>query len=52
MKPEIKLDATKLRHGWAIRPVGACGTCGWINGQPWTVKYVTHKPKDIPIRKD
>jgi len=48
----MKLDATKLRKGWVIRPVGALGTCGWINGQPWTVKYVSRKPDNIPEREN
>ena len=48
----MKKDATKLRNGkWAIRPVGYLGTCGWINGVPWTVKYVNKKPANIPERR-
>lgn len=42
--------ATKLREGWAIRPKGkGCGTCGFINGIGWTVKYVKHLPKGMEI---
>lgn len=52
MKQKVELDAVRLRKGWAIRPVGALGTCGWINGQPWTIQYVSHKPEHIPERKD
>lgn len=38
----MELEATHLRgRRWAVRPVGACGTCGWIDGKPWTVFYVT-----------
>jgi hypothetical protein len=44
----MKLEATRLRNCWALRPVGALGTCGWINGVPWTVQYVKHKPNHIP----
>jgi hypothetical protein len=48
----VKLEATKLRKGWAIRPEGCLGTCGWIESKPWTVKYVSHKPAHIPERID
>ena len=44
----FKLEATRLRTCWAIKPVGALGTCGWINGKPWTVQYVKVKPANIP----
>jgi len=46
----MKLDATRLREKWAIRPIGAIGTCGWIDGVPWTVSYVKRKPMNIPER--
>jgi hypothetical protein len=48
----MKLEATKLRKGWAIHPAGALGTCGWIDGISWTVKYVSHKPNHIPERDE
>lgn len=35
-------EATHLRgNRYAIRPQGALGTCGWTNGEAWTVTYVT-----------
>ena len=38
----MKLEATHLRdRRYAVRPEGAVGTCGWIDGQPWQVIYVT-----------
>jgi len=45
----MKMYATRLRNCWAIRPVGALGTCGWINGKPWTVQYVTKLPRGIVV---
>ena len=48
----MKLDATRLRGSWAIRPVGALGTCGEVDGELWTVEYVSKKPTNIPERKD
>lgn len=36
----FELEATKLRNCWAVHPVGSLGTCGWINGVPWTIAYV------------
>lgn len=29
---------------YIIRPEGALGTCGWIQGKPWDIWYV--KPKE------
>jgi hypothetical protein len=40
----IEYTAVRLRNCWAIRPAGALGTCGWIDGVPWTVQYVKRKP--------
>lgn len=38
----MKLEATHLRgERWAVRPEGCLGTCGWKDGKPWTVIYVT-----------
>ena len=48
----MTLEATRLRNCWALRPVGALGTCGWINGVAWTVQYVKHKPNNVRERKD
>jgi len=53
MGKAMQFDATPLRGGtYAIRPVGALGTCGWVNGEPWTVRYLRRPPRGIPIRKD
>ena len=39
---EMEYEATHLRDdSYAVRPKGALGTCGWINGIAWTVVYVT-----------
>lgn len=45
---DFDLVAVRLRDCWAIRPRNACGTCGWINGKPWTVQYTKRKPAHIP----
>lgn len=37
----LRYEATHLRgNRYAIRPVGALGTCGWIKGKAWTVAYI------------
>lgn len=37
----MELEATHLRDNrYAVRPKGALGTCGWINGKAWQVVYV------------
>lgn len=33
------LRRSRLRR-FAIRPAGTLGTCGWINGEAWSVVYV------------
>lgn len=44
MSPRSERDslvATHLRDNtYAVRPAGALGTCGWVNGRAWTVRYV------------
>ena len=47
LDPRFTWTATRLNNGWAIRPEGAMGTCGWINGVPWQVVYTKHKPAHI-----
>lgn len=48
----MKYEATHLRDKrWAVRPVGALGTCGWINGVGWNVIYVTARTADEALRK-
>ena len=37
----MRYEATRLRgNRYAVRPIGVLGTCGWINGEAWTVTYV------------
>lgn len=45
----IEWTATRLRTSWAIRPAGALGTCGWIDGVPWTVRYVKRLPAGMRV---
>lgn len=45
----MKWTAVRLRTCWALRPAGELGTCGWVNGVPWTVRYVTRLPAGIEI---
>ena len=47
----ITYTATRLRDCWAIRPKGVCGTCGWVGGVPWTVKYVKRLPKGMEVEE-
>lgn len=50
--PDPDLEAVRLRDNlWAVRPIGALGTCGWINGKPWTVKYVRADSEGDALRK-
>lgn len=50
--PELGLEATHLRDNlFAVRPIGALGTAGWINGKPWTVKYVRADSAEAALRK-
>jgi len=48
----MKLDATRLRTGWILRPAGCLGTCGSVDGQLWTAQYVKKLPRNIPVRED
>ena len=57
-QPQLKLPtdvndlvAVRLRNCWAIKPRNTVGTCGWIDGKPWMVKYTTRKPAHIPEEK-
>ena len=48
---QMRLEATYLRNGeYAVRPHGALGTCGWINGCAWTVVYVKARTASDAIR--
>ena len=44
----MKLEAAHLKDNkYAVRPAGALGTCGWIEGQPWDIMYVhANSPED------
>jgi len=46
------MEAVYLRDNlWAVRPKGALGTCGWINGIAWTVQYIRAKSAEEALRK-
>jgi len=46
-----KHEATALRGGlWAVRPVGALGTCGW-SPYAWTVQYIRARSESEALRK-
>ena len=48
----MKLEAMKLRSGrWIVRPEGRLGTCGWIDGIPWTAQFVTARTAAEAIHK-
>jgi hypothetical protein len=36
---------------WAVRPEGALGAAGWIEGKPWVIKYVRASSKQNAIEK-
>lgn len=48
---QVKWTATRLRTCWALRPVGALGTCGWVKGVPWTVRFVKHLPAGMEVEQ-
>lgn len=49
---ERALEATHLRdRRYAVRPAGACGTCGWVDGVAWTVCYVNANNPNQAIAK-
>jgi len=43
--PDVRDDALEAEFlrdkRWAVRPKGALGTCGWIDGKAWSVRFVT-----------
>ena len=48
----MNLEATHLRgNRYAVRPAGALGTCGWIDGKTWQVAYVSAKNAADAVRK-
>lgn len=36
---------------WVVRPAGALGTCGWINGIPWSAIFVNASNASQALRK-
>lgn len=41
MNSPFTYAATQLRGAsYIVRPVDCLGTCGWIDGKPWTAQYV------------
>lgn len=46
----IRLEATRLRDCWAVRPEGQLGTCGFYP-VPWTVAYVRSSTAEQAINK-
>lgn len=48
----FEAEATELKPGrWAVHPKGALGTCGWIAGKAWAVRYVNARNASEAIRK-
>lgn len=48
----MTLEATHLRNNrYAVRPKGCLGTCGWIEGKPWTVIYVSARSSVEALKK-
>ena len=45
-----KLEATRLRNGWAVRPANQLGTCGFYP-RTWDVCYVQARDEREAIRK-
>jgi hypothetical protein len=48
----MRYEATHLRgNRYAVRPAGALGTCGRINGEAWTVTYINARnPADAMLK--
>jgi hypothetical protein len=50
MARSVPLEATPLRGDrYAVRPVGALGTCGW-SPVPWDVQYITAHSPEAAVR--
>ena len=45
----MKLEATKLRNCWVVRPEGALGTCGW-SPEPWSAVFVRARTAEEALR--
>lgn len=39
MNYQIELLYRTSRVSYVVRPQGALGTCGWINGQAWQASF-------------
>jgi hypothetical protein len=46
----MKLEATRLRNGWAVRPEDQLGTCGFYP-RAWQVCYVKAATAQDAIKK-
>lgn len=47
-----ELEATHLRdRRWCVRPVGRCGTCGWVQGRGWDAVFVNAASARVAIDK-
>ena len=48
----MKWQAERLRgNRWVVHPEGTLGTCGWIQGKPWSVVFVTARSATKALRK-
>ena len=48
----INYVAENLRDNrWVVRPGGCLGTCGWIDGIPWTADFVNARSAEEALRK-
>lgn len=48
----MKLEATHLNGRlYAVRPKGQLGTCGWVKGKAWSVRYITALSPSAAISK-
>lgn len=46
------MEAVHLRDNlWAVRPKGALGACGWVEGKAWTVQYIRARSAEEALRK-
>ena len=37
----LQYEAVQLTRSVVVRPAGALGTCGWIDGKPWQARSFT-----------
>ena len=51
-KQPLELTVEKLKPGhYAVRPQGALGTCGWIDGVAWSVQFIDAPNAAAALRK-